>query len=223
MKLAVIADIHANLPALQAILADLPSVDGILCCGDLVGYYLDPDAVCETMLTLGAQVVRGNHDGYVAGALTPEPKHAALYRTTWTREALSPLHLRWLGSLPIEAKFACDGVELILRHASPWDEETYLRPGSEALDRVQLESGQVLMVGHTHLPLWQQRGCGWILNPGSAGQPRDWDPRAAYAVIDTANLTVNHRRVVYDVVKLQERLRLAGVDSSVVEILSRRR
>jgi putative phosphoesterase len=221
MQVGVIADIHSNLPALEAVLADMSTVDMLVCAGDIVGYYLDCNEVCERIRSLNVPVVRGNHDAYVLGALTPAPERRDAYRTDWTRAALAPDNLQWLASLPTERRLDVAGVTLILRHASPWDEETYLYPDSPQL--AQMSESEIMLVGHTHYPMVKRAGAGMIVNPGSVGQPRDWSPPAAYAVVSLPSRTVKFCRAAYNVDQLQARLVRSGLPAGSIKILSRTR
>jgi len=219
--IALIADIHANLPALQAVLADMPKVDRMVCLGDMVGYYPDCNAVCAHVRALDAVVIRGNHDAYVTGALEPAPERRDAYRTDWTRAALEPSHLAWLRGLPATARLAFDSITLTLRHANPWDEERYLYPDSPLLDHLWLEAGSILAVGHTHRPMTSRVGDGLLVNPGSVGQPRDWNPLASYAVLELPSAEVSIRRVAYDVPAYQRKLAAQKLPQSSIDILSR--
>ena len=169
MKAAVLADIHANLPALQAVLEDLPPVETVVCLGDVVGYYADPNEVCELLRDRSIPTIRGNHDAYVIGALTPHPDRVAAYRTVWTREVLRPDHLTWLKSLPAHLKFHWEQLNVNIHHATSWSEEGYLYPDSERLKEIQLAKNEFLILGHTHWPMLKQCGEGFVLNPGSVG------------------------------------------------------
>lgn len=221
MKIAVLSDIHGNFPALQSVLADMPSVDAFICCGDLVGYYPDADQVCNAMKDLSSFIVRGNHDAYVSGALTPSPDKVQAYKVEWTRANLSVKNLNWLASLPFEMNFLLDGLNIKVRHASPWDEETYLYSDSLKLMDVYLNHGEMLLIGHTHRPMMVQAGAGMLVNPGSVGQSRDWNPFASYAILDTETRKAAIRRVKYNVFVFQNRLKELGWESSLIEILSR--
>jgi predicted phosphodiesterase len=223
MRLALLSDVHGNYAALEAVARELGSVDAVVFCGDAVGYYPDADACCEWLRSAGAHAVRGNHDAYVTGALAPDPAREPLYRTGWTRQALSADNLRWLRTLPVELRFLLDGGALAVRHASPWDEETYLYPDSPRLDEIELAEREVLCLGHTHHPMLRRAGAGLVVNPGSVGQPRDRDPRASYAVLDTASGAVEHRRAAYDVERLQAALCARGWDERAISILNRTR
>jgi len=226
MLVALISDIHANLAALEAVLDDLPPVDRIICCGDLVGYYDRPNEVCALLRDRQIECIRGNHDAYVTGALPPNETKRPFYRTDWTREVMSQSHLDWLASLGTDLVLEgnADDWRLRVRHASPWDEETYLHADAEsALARLHIGTREALAVGHTHRPLYRAIDVGWLLNPGSVGQPRDWNPLAAYAVFDMNTGAVEHRRAAYDVAGLQRRLDSNGWAPEIVGVLSRMR
>ena len=220
MKVALLADIHANLPALAAVLDDLPQVDAVVCLGDVVGYYADPNEVCGLLRKFKIPTIRGNHDAYILGQLTPHPDRVAAYRTKWTREHLQPDHLAWLRSLPTSLEFRWGKMLVRLRHATPWDEEGYLYPDSD-LNEIRLGPNEFLALGHTHWPMLRPCGEGFVLNPGSVGQPRDCNPMASYAILDCDSGSVDFRRVHYDVAGLQERLRQLGWGPATIDILSR--
>jgi diadenosine tetraphosphatase ApaH/serine/threonine PP2A family protein phosphatase len=221
MILAIISDIHGNAPALDAVLGDLPSVDVLVCCGDAVGYYADAAEVVDRLRALRVAMVRGNHELMVCGLKPVLPERAAAYRTEWTRQALSAEQLRWLRALPATLDVNRDGLSIRVRHASPWDEDTRLLPDSPALGRVDLAPDQWLVVGHTHYPMLVPRGAGWLANAGSVGQPRDWNPGAAYALLDTQTGEWEQRRVAYDHGAYQRRLEALGWESATVALLGR--
>ncbi len=223
MILAVISDIHGNAPALEAVLADLPSVDTLVCCGDAVGYYPDAAEVLDRLRALRVALVRGNHELMVCGLKPVPPERAAVYRTEWTRQALSPEQLRWLRALPPTLEINREGLSIRIRHASPWDEDTYLYPDSPALRTIRLPTDHWVVLGHTHYPMQLRCGGGWLANPGSVGQPRDWNPRAAYAVLDTATGQWRQRRVEYDHPAYQRRLDALGWEPQSVALLGRTR
>jgi predicted phosphodiesterase len=224
VRLAFISDVHANLEALKAVLDDIPTVDRTICCGDLVDYYDRPNEVCALVRERGISCIRGNHDAYAIGALHPKDANRDAYRTDWTREVLEPGHLGWLQALGTELHIEADGKRVDVRHASPWDEETYVRPDLPgSLDRIEIDATATLVLGHTHRPVHLAVSQGWLLNPGSVGQPRDWDPRSCYAIFDTDTGAVEHRRVEYDVSSMQQRLERMHWHPAMVSILSRTR
>jgi predicted phosphodiesterase len=220
--LAILSDLHGNLPALEAVLADLGTADRLVCCGDLVGYYPDAAEVVDRIRGLGALTVRGNHELMLTGAREVPPERAGYYAIEAARRALSADQLAWLAALPPSRSLADRGAAIEVRHASPWDEDTYLYPDSE-LGAVVLDEGSWLILGHTHYPMLRRAGGGLVANPGSVGQPRDWDPRAAYARLDTATGRWEQRRVAYDHRAYQARCERMGVDHRVVALLGRER
>ncbi|MGA3213404.1 MAG: metallophosphoesterase family protein [Terriglobales bacterium] len=221
MKVALLSDIHANLPAFSAVLNDLPNVDILLCLGDMVGYYLDSNEVCELVRRHNICAIRGNHDAYVLGELTPNPDRAASYRTEWTRQTLAVQHLAWLRTLPTVMEFRWGRMSVRLCHAAPWSEEAYVYPDSPKLSEISLAQNEILVLGHTHRPMRVRCGNGFVINPGSVGQPRDYNPQASYAILDTASGNVDFRRVHYELAPLQDRLLASGCDPVMIAMLSR--
>jgi putative phosphoesterase len=220
MRVAFLSDIHSNLPALSAVLDDLPQVETVVCLGDVVGYYADPNEVCDLLRKYQIPSIRGNHEAYVLGELVPHHERTSAYRTEWTKKVLERRNVEWLRSLGRSMRFHWGNFDVQLHHATPWDEEGYLYPDSD-LSRIQLEKNQCLALGHTHHPMMRKGGSGLVLNPGSVGQPRDCNPMAAYAILDCISGEVEFRRVRYDVASLQNRLRHLGWDPAVIDILSR--
>lgn len=223
MRVAVISDVHGNLPALEAVLADLGTVDALLACGDLVGFYPDAAEVVERLRGLGVRTVRGNHELMILGRLPAPPERAGYYAIDATRRALSAEQLAWLRALPASLELDLDGVRVEVRHATPWDDVTYLWADAPDVQRVWLADRRWLFLGHTHHPMLLRRGAGWVANPGSVGQPRDWDPRAAYGILDTAAGTWTQHRVAYDHRSYQRRLEGAGWDPRAIALLGRER
>jgi predicted phosphodiesterase len=221
MRIAVVSDVHGNLPALEAVLADMGSVDTLVCCGDLVGYYPDVAEVVDRLRALGVRSVRGNHELMAIGALPVPVERTGYYRIDWTRATLAREQLAWLASLPASLELCDGGLAIEVRHASPWDEQSYVYPDSLALASIALPAGRWLLLGHTHHPMSVRVGGGTVANPGSVGQPRDWDPRAAYAVLDTGTGRWEQRRVRYDHRAYQRRLERMRFDPRTIALLGR--
>jgi len=239
MRVAVISDIHANLHALEAVLAalDEEAPDAVWCLGDVVGYGPRPNRCCSAVAARADVSLCGNHDLGVLGAIdldefSPEAAAAAL----WTREVLSADARSYLEDLEPLAR--TDGVELF--HASPRDPVwEYVLSGEAALDALELTTEPVVLVGHSHVAiavllagraltgglapdgtavdLAQGR---WLLNPGSVGQPRDGDPRAAYLMVDLVDRRASFRRVEYPVERTQAEIRERGLPDALAERLA---
>ena len=204
MKIGVISDPHANLQALEAVLNDMGDVDAILCAGDLVGYCAQPNEVIELIKKNRVKCVLGNHDrsavtGELSGLNVAESKVA-----TWTREALKAKNKRYLRGLSEKKTFKKGGKSIFIAHGSPRKPLIeYVFPGtpSRALLRmIQGVDSDVIILGHTHVPMERILQSKLIINPGGVGQPRDRDPKAAYAILDLeGEPKVEFKRVKYDV------------------------
>ncbi len=215
MRTGVFGDIHGNLPAFEAVLEALKgeSVEQMLCLGDVVGYGADAKACVRRLQELGIPVVAGNHDWAVAGRLDLEyfNPHARA-AVEWTRKALSADELEWLRHL-----VPADQVgDLTVAHGTVHDPEDfeYLQTPYDAYLSFQVMKTRVGFVGHSHIPVTfldgmpitysidprlELEGRRAIANPGSVGQPRDEDPRAAFMVYDSDTDIVAIHRVEYDI------------------------
>jgi diadenosine tetraphosphatase ApaH/serine/threonine PP2A family protein phosphatase len=237
MRIAVLSDIHANIVALDAVLAAVGRVDGIWQLGDVVGYGPEPDAVVARLREVGAVGVRGNHDAAACGGseidwFNPEARRAM----EWTRRAISPASVAWLSSLPERATI--EGCDLV--HGSPreplWE---YITSVPVARANLALLESPIGLHGHTHIPVafvdddgrvdvvgpgresgLELRGRPALVNPGSVGQPRDGDPDASYMILDPGAGSVTWHRVRYDVAAVQDSMRAAGLPASLSSRLS---
>ncbi|MBS7623224.1 metallophosphoesterase family protein [Candidatus Bathyarchaeota archaeon] len=206
MRIAVLSDVHANLEALESVLSSLAGYDSLFFLGDLVGYGAEPNEVVDRVHALNPDVVIcGNHDyAVVTGDTSDFSVHAAL-AVEWTRRRLSPRNLDYLASLPCSARLEHNGLRLAAYHGSPRDPiNEYVFPGtSEHISRsmIELAEADVLLLGHTHVPMQAETSSGCLFNPGSVGQPRDGDPRASYAILSIEEEKVDFKvaRVSYDV------------------------
>jgi predicted phosphodiesterase len=239
MRILILSDIHANLTALETVLADAGEIDAAWCLGDLVGYGPDPNECIALVSTLpGLVCVLGNHDAATleridASTFNPEAQQAI----QWTQTTLTPGSQTFLQGLP--EKMEVDGVTLA--HGSPrqpvWE---YLLDPHNATRSFAHFQTPFCFVGHTHLPVIYHLGDKQrmarmylpeaeqrallapraILNPGSVGQPRDRDPRAAYAIYDSEELSWHYHRIAYRVSEVQERMRAAGLPDRHIQRLS---
>jgi predicted phosphodiesterase len=230
MRILVISDVHANLSALQAVIQDAGNVDATWCLGDIVGYGPDPNECIEIIRSIpNLTCLIGNHDA----ALLDQISIGAFNREArlsihWLRDVLKDENRAFLQSL--KDNVVVEGVTLA--HGSPrnpvWE---YLLDSSAVYENFAFFDTQLCFVGHTHLPVAYQFRAETgkidisrlrsgdclalqvraILNPGSAGQPRDHDPRAAYAVFDLENYTWEAHRVPYDIQGVQQRIYTAGL------------
>ena len=238
MRYAILSDIHGNLEALDAVLADaLPRADGVLCLGDVVGYGADPLACIERMAEGAHAVVAGNHEHGVAGLLDLDWfNDRARVAAEWTRGRLDDDHLQWLAARPLVLEV--DDATLV--HASParpaeWD---YLVSAEDGYEALAAFATRMCFVGHSHRPgvwsvgssgrAWEpaatevelEAGRRYLINVGSVGQPRDGDPRAAYALWDVDGRRVTIERVPYDLASTRRKIVAAGLPTFLAERLS---
>ncbi len=220
MRIAVLSDVHGNLPALEAVLAALAPYDAVWQLGDVVGYGPQPDEVVARLATEKAVGVRGNHDAAALGELPTDLfNDDARIAVEWTAERIAPRTRAWLAGLP--ERLAREGFTLV--HGSPRD-PTWEYVMSVAVARANMAafSTEHCLVGHTHVPLvfraagatvealrpddgaiFELDGERAIVNPGSVGQPRDGDPRACAMLLDTERRLVEWRRVEYPIENVQ--------------------
>ncbi|MFC6905384.1 metallophosphoesterase family protein [Halalkalicoccus tibetensis] len=211
MRVGLVSDIHANRVALEAVLEDMPAVDRLFCAGDVVGYNPWPADCLETVRERGIPTVMGNHDRAVASDTAFRFNAMAKAGVEHARRELSDEQLEWLAGLP-EERTELDGrVKLV--HGHPEDPDHYTYPGEFGPDL--LEEEELLVLGHTHVQGHAVYEEGIVCNPGSVGQPRDGDPRAAYAVVDLDDRSVEERRVEYDVERVVEAVERAGLPGSI--------
>jgi diadenosine tetraphosphatase ApaH/serine/threonine PP2A family protein phosphatase len=229
VRYAILSDIHGNLEALHAVLDDCSGrVDAVLCLGDTVGYGADPLACVELIAERAQAIVGGNHEHAVGGLLGLGwfNRHARV-AAEWTRERLDEDHRAYLRALPLLTEVA----DATLVHASPaqpeeWD---YLVTAEDGFAAFPHFATRWCFVGHSHVPgawslgstgpehhpggglLQSERGRRYIVNVGSVGQPRDHDPRAAYAVWDAEAGRTQIHRVTYDVGTARRKIVEAGL------------
>jgi diadenosine tetraphosphatase ApaH/serine/threonine PP2A family protein phosphatase len=243
MRVAVISDIHANLPAFEGVLdaIDGAGIEEIWCLGDVLGYGAEPDECADLVRERCATCLVGNHDLAVLGALDITAfSEAAADAVTWTRENVSDRTLTFLREL--EPAGAREGVSLF--HASPRDPVwEYVLSAEQAAACFEVQPTRIAMIGHSHVSLFfvgpaadedgeEIRGSQtsddtlldlgdgqWLINPGSVGQPRDGDPRAAWLELDTSERTGRFHRARYDVERAAASIVAAGLPRRLADRL----
>lgn len=225
MRLAVIADIHSNIQAFEAVLQEIKA-EKILCAGDLTGYYLHPGEVIGTVKEKGIDSVLGNHDRGILDWPPTGFNPFARRALEFNRERLGEKHIEYLKSLPTRRDFELEGRMFTVVHGSPSDPDKYVYPGDvdQAFVEKNLEQDcDILIMGHTHVPFTEKFEDTVIMNPGSVGQPRDGDPRASYAVIDTGEMEVEIERVEYEVDKVVDEVEESSLSDRLGERLRKGR
>jgi predicted phosphodiesterase len=244
MRYLILSDIHANLTALDAALeAAKGRWAKAVCLGDVVGYGPDPNEAIDRVRSLGAVTIRGNHDKVVASLIdaedfNPIARSAAL----WTRDQLRIENREYLENLP-KGPISVDAFSIV--HGAFHDEDEYVFSPAQAINGLLDAPSAVAFFGHTHLQggfalrddqvavlhftpsggnqfstFTTEPGSTYLLNPGSIGQPRDGDPRAAFAIADLDNNSVEFWRVLYDIEAVQERMAQAGLPEPLILRLS---
>lgn len=219
MKVALLSDVHANLVALEAVLAALPEVGAMWVTGDTVGYGPDPSDVLALLRERGATMVAGNHDlaaatGQGIDMFNPYAAAAAKAHRGW----LSAEERDHLASLPLTLTLP-HGFTLV--HGSLRDPVwEYVMTQGQAAATLALAKTAHCCNGHTHVPRIFRVGDRMVVNAGSVGQPRDGDPRAAYALVDTDTHAVTLERVAYDVAETQRRIRARGLPGFLADRLA---
>jgi diadenosine tetraphosphatase ApaH/serine/threonine PP2A family protein phosphatase len=246
MRVLVLSDIHGNLQALEAVLAAAGDVDAVWDLGDVVGYGANPNESVNLMRELAKVNVRGNHDRVCSGltsSLGFNPVAAAA--AVWTQRTLTPENLQWLREMP-QGPVAGGGRAMCV-HGSPLNEDEYIVTMRDAWTPLQQMFTEVTFFGHTHIQGgFSQRDHEWhenrphyavtngaeewevgvpegtrhLINPGSVGQPRDHDWRAAFAIYDSVAETVVFHRVPYDVKTAQAAIRKTGLPERLAARLS---
>ena len=239
MKVAVISDIHGNRHAFEAVLEAVAESEAaeLWCLGDLVGYGAEPDACVALAAEHAAVCLAGNHDMAVTGEISFEEfSRGASLAGQWTREVIGTEHLRFLAGLRPEGQEGPVG----LYHASPrdpvWEYVLSALLAELCFDRAP---SRICLIGHSHVALSFARHEGelasgeprragvsldlsageWLLNPGSVGQPRDGDPRAAWLLLDLDGLTASYQRTDYDIAGAAGAIRAARLPDSLAERL----
>jgi diadenosine tetraphosphatase ApaH/serine/threonine PP2A family protein phosphatase len=244
VRYLILSDIHANIDALEAVLAAAPPAtwDRALVLGDLVGYGAEPNAVIERTLALDPlMVIRGNHDKAASGVEDGSSfNYVARLSAQWTFQALTPEYREYLRTLPQGPATVDDTVEIC--HGAPFDEDHYIFDSDDASRALDAASRPLCLFGHTHLPVVFRRhpalfdgfvpegpddstleivpGMNYLVNVGSVGQPRDGDPRAAFGIYDSNAATLLMRRVKYPVDMAQRRILNAGLPASLANRLA---
>jgi predicted phosphodiesterase len=242
VRYLILSDIHANLDALEAVLAHASGGwDQVLVLGDLVGYGAEPNEVMDRIHALKpAAVIRGNHDKAACGIDDGSQfNHVARLAAMWTGDRLTDTNRDYLRNLPM-GPLQIDAL-LEICHGAPFDEDHYIFDATDARQALQTATRPLCLFGHTHLPvMFRVLGDAfegappdpdvetnlpiepdgrYLVNVGSVGQPRDGDPRAGYGILDLEGRELRLRRVVYPIESAQRKILAAGLPASLANRL----
>ncbi|MEW6182643.1 MAG: metallophosphoesterase family protein [Bacillota bacterium] len=233
MRIAALSDVHANLPALEAVLADIAGRDAdlLLCAGDLVGYGPHPNEVVERIRIEQIAAVCGNYDEATAfdrpvcGCIFPDKAAQELGERSlsWAQAHTSEENKAFLRSLPPQLRFNFEGHNLYMTHGSPRDRDEYLfaeTPVETFTEMLALAGAGILVVGHTHRPFHHSLPAGHVINCGSVGKPKHGSPAAVYALIDLKKEpAVSFIEVPYDADRTGQDIIRAGLPAEFAEAL----
>jgi putative phosphoesterase len=232
MKVALIGDIHANLPALEAVLAHIETqgVEAIWNVGDWVGYGAFPDHVIKRLWQQGIISIRGNYDTRVLKF----PKKKKKWRKNkipqkwlafkWAYEHLSPEAREYLATLPKEIRLNIAGKRILITHGSPESAKEHVTPQTPEerfRELARMAQADLVIFGHSHVPFAHQTEGVWFINPGSVGRQDDGDPRASYALLEFTpiDLQVSHYRVDYDLQRAVAAIRENGLPEAFAQMM----
>jgi diadenosine tetraphosphatase ApaH/serine/threonine PP2A family protein phosphatase len=248
VRILILSDIHANLEALEACLRAAPPYDRVFNLGDVVGYGANPNETTERARQLGSVFVRGNHDKACTGISSLEDFNpVAALAALWTREQLTADNLEFLKALPQGPLAPLTGLQCV--HGSPRDEDEYVLTARDAYDILSTAKAPLTLFGHTHIQgaywlddthkkegivapkyasaagqqkfdLALKKTARYMVNPGSIGQPRDADPRAAFVLYDDERNMVTFHRVPYDIEGAQKKILAAGLPERLANRLA---
>lgn len=224
MRVGIISDIHANIYGLRAVLKKLKQADIILCAGDILGYYPFVNEVFHELDKHHIHYIRGNHDDYVLRGKPRKKNDIIQGSINLTKNKITKLNLRKLKQAKTRYTAIIDGIKIKMYHGSPWNtQEEYIYPNYPHFGRFKKIKADVLILGNTHYPFIKKVGNLLIINPGSCGQPRDRNPKASCALLNTQTKTAKIIRVSYDTHKVIQATIKAKLDKSLITILTRRR
>lgn len=222
MRICLISDVHANAPALEAVLSVVSDCERILHAGDVVGYNPYPDAVVRQFQQADIESIAGNHDRAVLSGDTSRQSEAMNISTSWNLNEIENHTREYLGSLPQELRVEVGGQTIQVTHGSYRDPNEYVYPTDLTMDFFENIDDDVdlLVGGHTHYPLATRVADVRYVNPGSVGLPRDGDPRASFVILDTETDSLKWSRVDYDRERVQRDILSSELSDIAAEALS---
>lgn len=222
MKIGIISDIHGNSHGLEKILSSLSDCDKILCAGDLTGYYPFVNEVIDLLKKSNVICVLGNHDQYLLNGSAPKTSNNKVKTSVeFMKKVVSSESLSYITDLPLDLKLQIKGKKVLICHASPWDYlEGRIYPDYQNFDEFRKLPFDVIILGQTHHPMIKKVGKKIIVNPGSCGQPRDYN-LLSYAIWDTDSDSFEIKRVPWDIEKFKKEALLLGTSPDLFEVFNR--
>ena len=219
MKIGLISDIHSNVYGLRSVLKKLKNTDIILCAGDLTGYYTFANEVFDEIEKNKIQWIKGNFDDFLFKSTNNQIIQDSV---DYTKKVIKPENLKKLKNAPTDMTLVLDGIRFKVYHGSPWGEES-VYPDYKNFAKFNKVNADVIILGHTHYPMEKRIGDKIIINPGSCGQPRDYESKASCAIFDTKTRKTKFYRLSYNRRKIISAIKLYGFDQKLIDILKRKK
>lgn len=222
MKIAFISDIHSNKHGLLEVLKHLKKVDSIICAGDITGYYPFPNEVIKLLIANKVISIIGNHDKYLLVGNAPQNANSLVKDSvSFTKKIITKGSMEYLKNLSTVLDLVIDNKRVQVCHGSPWDNlEERIYPDYSNFERFKNIDSDVIVLGHTHYPMIKNIGNKTIINPGSCGQPRDFNS-LSYAIWDTKNDKFEIKRVKWDIEKFKKDALKKGTGNNLFNVFSR--
>lgn len=221
MKIGIISDIHSNIEGLRSVLKELKGVDIILCAGDITGYYTFVNEVINEIKNKKIKTILGNHDAYLL-KLILLPKNLIIKKSiSYTSDIISKENLAYLKKIKkASMEIKLDNLKIKMYHGSPWDEfEGYIYSDYQNFDNFLKINADLIILGHTHIPMVKKISGKIIINPGSCGQPRDCNKKASFAIFNTKTKKIKIKMTNYDVEKVVNEAKKLKIDKKLINVL----
>lgn len=222
MKIAFISDIHSNKHGLLKVLNHINKVDSIICAGDITGYYPFPNEVIKLLIENKVISIIGNHDNYLLNGNAPQNANLLVKDSVkLTKKIITKESIKYLKSLPTSLNLVIDNKRVLVCHGSPWDNlEERVYPDYSNFERFNNIDSDVIVLGHTHYPMIKNIGNKTIINPGSCGQPRDYN-MLSNIIWDTDRNNFIIQRIKWDIEKFKKEALKKGISNNLFNVFSR--
>lgn len=224
MKICIISDIHGNNVGLETVLKDMGKVDTIICAGDITGYYPFVNEVIDLLIKHRVLSVKGNHDQYLLNGKAPDYVSEQVRESVdRTKKEISIKSLEFIKNLSESLSFSIESQKVLVFHAAPWDiYEKRIYPNYDRFDDFRDIEADVIILGHTHYPMVKKIGKLTLVNPGSCGQPRDYN-LLSYTVWDTDRNSFENKRIKWDIEQFKRKARERGTREELFKVFDRKK
>lgn len=222
MKIVFTSDIHANYEGLVTVLDQIGFADKIFCAGDITGYYAFPNEVIDLLKSHDVICVKGNHDIYLLRGKAPSDANSKVKASVeFTKKIISSKSLKFLKNIPEKIELTINDKKVFICHGSPWELlEERIYPDYANFEKFEEVGADVIVLGHTHYPYVREVGNKTIINPGSCGQPRDYN-KLSYAIWDTDKNEFEIKRTKWDIEKFKKQSLKRGTSPALLEVFNR--